>query len=274
MTKIERRLKHTEQRIRSHAWSIAARFYYTQMMPLLLFINNTPNLKSSIFYPFQLFNKTFKKYLVISCVGLIEKYMTLQIRKYIDDQRFDISTFKLNIKYEKMLVRYPSITKGQYLVVQIDFTNKDAINKIATSVLKQDRHFDAIGMDFFTAVKKIDWYDPYKYIKGIEGVKPLTEGWQNFMNMFELRHKIVHEMNDTSISISKIAGMCDSTMNFLDATDFIFMIRHREAVLDRLASSKTLRERNAAIDKAMDKLIERGKVPPEMVKKLYEQRSR
>ena len=168
-----------------------------------------------------------------------------------------------------MLIDYPDMTKGQCVVVQNDFTNPYNINKIATFVLKQDKKFNNINMDFFNAVKKIDWYDPYKYVKGfdnaeiIEAVKPLTENWDNFVDMFELRHKIIHEMNDDFIPIGKLASMCDSTMNFIDAADFIFMMEHRKDVLERLESKITLRERNARIDKAMDAAIAKGKVPPE-----------
>jgi hypothetical protein len=100
-------------------------------------------------------------------------------------------------------------------------------------------------------------------------VKPLTENWSNFMNMFALRHKIIHEMNDRTISVGRIAGMCDSTMNFIDAADFIFMIKLRD-VIKRLQSNITLRERNYRIDKAMEIAIQRGNVPPDIAKKYHE----
>ncbi len=274
MSKIANRLEHTKKNNLRHAWSIANRFYDTQMIPLLQYIINTTTLSLPLS---DLYSKTFKKYLVISCVGLIDKFMTLKIRTFIDEQDIDISKFNLRLDYEKMLkkyVEYPDATKGQCVVVQQDFTNADIINKIATLVLKQNSQFQEVGMDFFDAVKKIDWYDPYKYVKGIEGVKPLSESWDNFMRMFKLRNNIVHEMNDNPIPVDRLACMCDSTMNFIDATDFIFGIEYREDVLERLASRITLREKNAAIDRAMDKAIEKGKVPPDMIKKLYEQRAR
>ena len=54
--------------------------------------------------------------------------------------------------------------------------------------------------------------------------------------------------------------MCDSTINFIDAADFIFMIKYGEDVIESLQSSITLRERNARIDKAMEIAIQSGKV--------------
>jgi hypothetical protein len=56
--------------------------------------------------------------------------------------------------------------------------------------------------------------------------------------------------------------LCDNTMNFIDAADFILDIDHRKDVLERLESKITLRERNARIDKAMDIAIAKGKIPP------------
>jgi hypothetical protein len=264
MTKIAKRLKFTEQNKNPReVWPRANRFYYTEMMPLLYYIDATG------ISLVQLFNNAFKKYLITSCVGLIDYYMTLKISKYINEENINITTLGLNRKYEKILLDYPNMTRGQCVVVQNDFTNSYNINKIATLVLKQDKEFNNINMDFFDAVKKIDWYDPYKYVKGldnaeiIEAVKPLTENWDTFVEMFELRHKIIHEMNDDFIPNNKVASMCDSTMNFIDAADFIFMMEHRKDVLERLKSKITLRERNARIDKAMDAAIAKGKIPPE-----------
>lgn len=245
-SKIDKRFKFTEQnRNPREVWPRANRFYYTEMMPLLYYIDSTG------ISLVQLFNNTFKKYLITSCVGLIDYYITLKISKYIDEENINIATLGLKRKYEKMLIDYPDMTRGECVVVQNDFTNSHNINKIATLVLRQDKEFNNINMDFFDAVKKIDWYDPYKYIKGfdnaeiIEAVKPLTENWDNFVNMFELRHKIIHEMNEDFIPIGKLAAMCDSTMNFIDAADFIFSQKNRKDVLQRIESKITLRELNA-----------------------------
>jgi hypothetical protein len=272
-SKIDKRFKFTEQnRNPREVWPRANRFYYTEMMPLLYYIDSTG------ISLVQLFNNTFKKYLITSCVGLIDYYITLKISKYIDEENNNIATLGLKRKYEKMLIDYPDMTRGECVVVQNDFTNSHNINKIATLVLRQDKEFNNINMDFFDAVKKIDWYDPYKYIKGfdnaeiIEAVKPLTENWDNFVNMFELRHKIIHEMNEDFIPIGKLASMCDSTMNFIDAADFIFSQKNRKDVLQRIESKITLRELNARIDKAMDARIAKGDLPADYVEAYYKHR--
>ena len=243
MTKIDKRIDFTSKNNPRYLWPRANRFYYNEIIPLLYYMDATG------ISLLQVFNNVFKKYLITSYVSLIDYYVTLKITNYIDEENINIATFGLKRKYEKMLLDYPTMTKGQYVAVQNDFTNLYNINKIATLVLRQDKEFNDINMDFFDAVKKIDWYDPYKYVKDfdnaeiIEAVKPLTENWDNFVDMFELRHKIIHEMNDDFIPIGKVASMCDRTMNFIDAADFIFMMEHRESVLERLKSKITLREK-------------------------------
>lgn len=262
MTKFQNRIDFTNKNNPRNVWPRATRFYETEMMPLLGYI-----ISNSGFQFVQLSNKTFKKYLIISCVSLIDYYMTLQVRKYVDEQNIDLS--KLDPKYRNKFEKRPDITKGQSIIGQTDFTSTYNINEIATAILGQDDKFNNLNMKFFDAVKKIDWYDPYRYIRGfdndeiIEAVKPLTENWNNFIEMFRLRHEIIHEMNEVFIPIGKLASMCDSTMNFIDATAFIFTIDHRKDVIQRLESKITLRERNARIDKAMDIAIAKGKIPPE-----------
>lgn len=236
LNKIERRLSNREEDEHDPAYKIVNDFYYYQMLPLMEYNSGTSNFKSPVLTPHtHLFNTVYKKYLVVSCVSLIEKFITRRIREYINEQRLDVSKFKTPTSYEKMLKKYPDkqFTKGKSVVIQHDFTNVDAINNVAGCALDQDERFKEIGMDFFTAVRELDWYDPYKYIKGIRGVKPLTENWDNFMNMFALRHRIIHEFDQKPISVYTVANMCDSTMNFLDATDFIFMMKHREDISDR-----------------------------------------
>ena len=147
MTKIFKRIKFTEQNKNPReVWPRANRFYYTEMMPLLYYTDSTG------ISLVQLFNNTFKKYLITSCVGLIDYYITLKLSKYIDEENINITTFGLKRKYEKMLLDYPNMTRGQFVIAQNDFTNSHNINKIATLVLKQDKEFNNINMDFFDAV--------------------------------------------------------------------------------------------------------------------------
>ena len=206
------------------------------MIPLLKYIERVKNNEAK--FESVLYGKTFEKYLVISCVSLIDKFMALQIRKAIDQQDIDISSIDSRSSFENMSKKYPGITKGECVSAQSDFTNPEVVNNIGTSLLKQDTRFEQLNMDFFYAVRKIDWYDPYKYVKG---ARTIFHNWKKFLEMFKLRKEIVHEMKYERQPYHGVASMCDNTMNFLDATAFIFLPHSRERVISRLASDRTLR---------------------------------
>jgi len=114
------------------------------MIPLLDYIENKTTDNS-----YDIFSSSFKKYLLISCVSLLEKIMSFQIRNTINSQGIDTSSLELNKTYTQMLKKYPDITQGEHVVVQNDFTNAHNINTIATYVLRQDIHFNELGIDFF-----------------------------------------------------------------------------------------------------------------------------
>lgn len=251
MGKIQDRYNHLRKvkHMKRPAWSIARNFYDTQMIPLLQYINNK-NTEDPSYY---LFKKTFEKYLIISCVSLIEKFMMIKIRNAIDVSDIDISSIKVrDNNYQKMQEKYPTMTKGEFVVIQSDFTNANNINEVTTCVLNNDNQFRELKMDFFKAVKKIDWYDPYKYVKGARA-RAIFHNFSNFRLMFELRKKIIHEMTEPNVTYYKIATFCDNTMNFLDAADFILNIQVRDSVIQRLQSKITLRQRNAIIDSILRK---------------------
>lgn len=85
------------------------------MLPLLNYIRNPQDDNT-----YSLYSLTFEKYLVVSCVRLLEKIMGLQVRNTIDRENIDISSIPLRTSYRKMVKKHPGITKGE------DLTNIDA----------------------------------------------------------------------------------------------------------------------------------------------------
>ena len=73
----------------------ANRFYYNEMIPLLYYIDATGISRV------QVFNNVFKKYLITSCVSLIDYYVTLKISKYIDEENINIATLELKKNMKK-----------------------------------------------------------------------------------------------------------------------------------------------------------------------------
>lgn len=90
-------------------------------------------------------------------------------------------------------------------------------------------------MDFFDAIKKVDWYNPFKHVKGR---RPISVNWRRFMEMFESRTKIVHEMENINLSYLILSSNCDNTINFLEAAIFVTDPTYRSDVIKQLKSKK------------------------------------
>ena len=65
--------------------------------------------------------------------------------------------------------------------------------------------------------------------------------------MFQLRHDIVHDLQNIKINDSKIISFCDNVMNFIDATSWVsYFFLEKEAkiedLIEILKSEKPLRQ--------------------------------
>jgi hypothetical protein len=61
------------------------------------------------------------------------------------------------------------------------------------------------------------------------------------MDMFELRHKIVHNVKDVDLSNTILTSNCDNVVNFLEAAIFIVDPVFRRDVIYQLKSKKRLK---------------------------------
>lgn len=236
--KFDESLKNLRNYHPNSEWRFVRQFYLDQMLPIIKFLKDNDG---ETIQPNDLYKIAFEKYLIISCVSLIEFFMKRKIRKAVDTQNLDPSIFNLSKVYTKMKRQNPTITKGECVAINLGFTNAININDNATIILNSDPKFKALNLDFMTAIKKIDRFDPLKYIKGLR-VRAISYNFNNFKLMFKMRKEIVHEMKYQKISLNKLGGFCDNTMNFLDAADFIFKISSRDDVVARLKSNKTLKQ--------------------------------
>jgi hypothetical protein len=218
------------------------KFKNQEILPIVKFLKN-PNTDNSI-------KLSLKKYLIIASVSLIERSLTRLASKIIDDQKIDIKTVfnekNFNSKYSTYLHSHPGSTKGQFYLADsnISFQNTQTINDIFTKILKTDSDFDKLGIDSFDAIKKIEWYDPFK---NIDRAIALDKNWRNFIKMFDRRQEIIHEMTKLRTSDNQIYSFCDNSINFIDNLLFISIKDYRKEVIDRLKSNYTLREINKAI---------------------------
>jgi hypothetical protein len=219
-------------------WHIAERFYKREMMPVLNYAFDE-GLQGS-------FNMSLRKYLIISCVSLIEDFLSHLILRVIDQNNMAISTIigKSNESEAEDTVKKFSgkigktVTKGEYVGSCYNFANPQIINDLFSRLPNLDTNLSRLNMDFFEAVKKVDWYKPYKYVKGR---RPLYRNWKRFMEMFELRNQIVHNMKEVELSKTILSSNCDNTMNFLEAAIFIADPVFINDVISQLKSNRPFR---------------------------------
>jgi hypothetical protein len=218
-------------------WSVAERFYEREMSSVLKYITDT-ELPEPV-------RASLRKYLIISCVSLVEDFLSQLIVRVIEIHEMPIASIidtpseskaqgvkKFSRKIGK------TVTKGEYVGSSSNFANPHMINILFTRLLNLDSDFSELNKDFFETVKKIDWYNPYKYEKGR---RPLHKNWNRFMEMFELRNQIVHNMKEVELSQTMLSSNCENTMNFLEAAIFVADPTWRNEVINQLLSKKPLR---------------------------------
>jgi hypothetical protein len=233
MSKREKRIKFLKKelkKMKKKHWPFIDAFYQNEMIPIIEYLKKDNGIINSLKPP-------LKKYLIISCVSLIERSLLLLTVRIIDEDKIDLDKIlgKKNFKsrYLEYNKKNPKITEGQYYSGESDvnFQDPERIKDVFTSLLNNDNDFKTLGIDIFDAIKKIDGYDPYKYVKG---TRRIDKNWKNFIKMFEKRHRLIHEMNFSGITDSQVYSFCDNTMNFLDAIIFICIKQFRHDVIDVL----------------------------------------
>jgi hypothetical protein len=156
-------------------------------------------------------------YVVIRLVSSIENFFSNEIRRLIDCGDFDLSSLVRDMsEFDKVCT--PVYTRGKLIGCGFNFANSDAIQDVASELLK---------LDFFDTVRTLDRLDPYWHIKG---TLTLEENWFNFLAMFELRTDIVHALADAKLTDIELMSLCDNTMNVLDAAAWIF---HKDFLFEK-----------------------------------------
>jgi hypothetical protein len=69
----------------------------------------------------------------------------------------------------------------------------------------------------------------------------MSINWNRFIEMFELRHRIVHNMREVDLSDITLTSNCDNTINFLEAAIFIVDPMHRTDAISQLKSKRRIR---------------------------------
>jgi hypothetical protein len=157
-----------------------------------------------------------KRFLIIELVSVFENYFKYMTAYYVDKNKVDLSilfedtiTFKLS-ELETVLddARH---TRGNIIVSSLKFDGLDKVNKIVSKLL---------DIDFFKYLYEENTHDKCRMmVKG----PPIDINFKNLYEAFELRNKVVHELEQVTYNYTKIVGLWDNVMNIFDIATTIFM---------------------------------------------------
>lgn len=155
---------------------------------------------------------SLSNYVIIRSVSAIESFFRNYTRELID--KSNIPSSKIFPKDEKISLteldglKKKKITKGRIIAHITNFQDLNQINSIMSIILPVD--------DFFKEVKKLTHSFTYA-------------GWNESTHfkideifiLFELRHKIVHEMSDFDDSPSKLRNYFAQVLMFLSTSNTV-----------------------------------------------------
>lgn len=193
--------RESSKQIESHLWPIATRALHTELLPILNLLHDK-NMSQEI-------RACLKKYIIIFMVSTIERFLWNAAVRNIDIYEADISDLiegTLTIPLSVLdTIAKGRVTRGKIIASNFNFANPSEIKSFFSKMLK---------IDFYEIIKAMDKNDPYNYVKRAAN---LNRNWKNFISMFELRNRIVHDKESVRLSTSQLRSLVNCTMNFLDA---------------------------------------------------------
>jgi hypothetical protein len=126
-----------------------------------------------------------RNYLIITLVSTMENYLRAVAIRNIDDRNVDISKvvggeITIPLTAFESITRH-QLTKGSLVASNFSFARPTQINDFFSNTL---------NLDFFALIKELDRLDPYNYF---HYAASLNRNWIKFMEMFDLRDRLVHE---------------------------------------------------------------------------------
>ena len=191
-------------------------------------------------------------------ISIFENYFKILVKERINEYNTSLSTFyqgeqKASITlFDNLLSGHTRITKGLIVANDFNFGNPHVVNYIFTRLLQSKKELSKIGVDFFELMRLYDMNDPHKYIKG---TKYLHVNWYDFLDVFEIRNKIIHGAENSGLSIRRITSFCSNAMEAMDIAshisrtseykDFIDTIEKQRKQLTKLKQEEAIRKSRA-----------------------------
>lgn len=156
-----------------------------------------------------LLRQSLVNYVIIRSVALIENFLSNNIKKLIDERDIDISHLVKNLSEVDNLCKEHNMSKGRLVAGSLNLVNYDGIQN-AIGIL--------LGIDFFKVVKAKSTDYP---IREVKGAIYLHKNWDKFIKIFDLRHDIVHGLQNPRLTNRQVRSLCDNALAMIDASSWI-----------------------------------------------------
>jgi len=165
---------------------------------------------------------SLKNYLVIRYISSIEYFFKNFIRQAIDKFSFNYegllpkNEISIAISELDLLKKDESITVGSIIATQFNFQDLKILDKTISTLFDDGSFFKKFNV-------RVDLYKQEKEELHFEF------DWKEFQNMFDLRHKIVHNMNNLEkTSLKEVYRWYQMTNFFLAESSIILMKKYSE----------------------------------------------
>lgn len=203
-------------------WQLASHAFNTQMVPILQALESGQGKEK--------LEPVLKNYLVINMVSTVETVLWNLAVYNIDKHNPDVSRVlkgDITIPVEALeKIAKGRVTKGKIVAANFNFANPHDMDEFFTNLLK---------LRFFETIKVMDKEDPFNWI---ERARSLDVNWDNFIEMFELRNRVVHDREMVKLSPSQLGSLVNCTMNLLEAGTVVGNFDYRHLIESHVASLK------------------------------------
>jgi hypothetical protein len=211
----------------SREWARLRSAYDHEMKPILTALEDKRVAKD--------IKNCLKNYLVVSLVSSLEVHFRDVARKNIAKWKMDIAKVvegEITIPLSAFeFISKGNLTKGSLVESNFNYADPDQINDFFSKML---------NLNCFETIKELDRLDSSNYVYRAAS---LNRNWKSFIQMFELRNRLVHGKRAIRLSSKQLKSLCNCTMNFLDASQIVCNKEQNEGVQARLAF---LRRKEAA----------------------------
>lgn len=194
---------------KGYPWERGESSFNKEIRPLVNYLQSSAD-KS-------LFNQ-IKNYIIIRLVSILEDFFKTLVINMVDNYDLPLNVLwndeaKVPISILNEMLSKKNLgmmMKGKIVANEFNFADAKKVNYVFTELLNTNEKFKEVNKEFFDAIKKHVWHDPYRNFKG---TRSLEKNWRNFERMFDERNKIVHNMKTTDLSVKEIISLCDNTLN-------------------------------------------------------------